>query len=324
VHAGNATELQYDINETKRDLDISWLIICGAMVFFMQAGFAMLEAGIVQPKNMANILFKNMVDCSIAAICFWLVGFGFAYGTDTTGFIGRSLFVTTHIYNGAGVGSGPYAPANDSDGWEKWFFQWAFSGACATIVAGSVAERCRTEAYFMYSIVLTSVIYPVVVHWGWGAGWLSAWGAFPDENGNFRPLFRYTEASNGMIDFAGSGIVHMVGGFAGLMGAVVVGPRIGRFMPDGTCVEFTQGNKALQALGTFILWFGWYGFNCGSTLKLSGGSAQVAAKVAFTTTISPSCACLITVIYSKLFLNRYDISLSLNGILAGLVSITAG
>jgi len=246
---GNATALQTDLDGTKRDLDISWLIICGALVFFMQAGFAMLEAGIVQSKNMANILFKNMVDASIAAVCFWLVGFGFAYGTDQTGFIGSSKFATIHIYNGAGNG--------DSDGWEKWFFQWAFSGACATIVAGSMAERTRVEAYFMYSMILTGFIYPVVVHWGWGNGWLSAWGAFPDDNGNYRPLFRYTEASNGMIDFAGSGVVHMVGGFAGLMGAVVVGPRTGRFLKDGTVVEFTHGNKALQALGTFILWFGW-------------------------------------------------------------------
>lgn len=209
-----------------------------------------------------------------------------------------------------------YLPAADSDGWEKWFFQWAFSGACATIVAGSMAERTKTEAYFVYSVVLTSVIYPVVVHWGWGAGWLSAWGAFPDSDGKVRPLFRYTDASNGMIDFAGSGIVHMVGGFAGLMGAVVVGPRTGRF-ENGNVVEFTYGNKALQALGTFILWFGWYGFNCGSTLALSNGSANIAAKVAFNTTIAPACSCLVTVLFSKVVLRHYDLSLGLNGVLAG-------
>ena len=131
-------------------------------------------------------------------------------------------------------------------------------------------------------------------------GWLSAWGAFPDSNGKYRPIFRYSAESNGLIDFAGSGVVHMVGGFAGLMGAIVVGERRGRFLPDGGVFEFTQGNKAMQALGTFILWFGWYGFNCGSTLKISGGSAQVAGKVAFMTTISPAFSCLTTVLFAPL------------------------
>jgi Amt family ammonium transporter len=167
---GNATALQADLNATKRDFDIAWLVLCGALVMFMQAGFAMLEAGIVQPKNMSNILFKNMVDCSIAAVCFWTVGYGLAFGKDKTGFIGGSKFGAENIYNGAGVGSTSYAPASGSDGWEFWFFQWAFTGTCATIVAGSLAERTRLEAYFLYSFVLTAVIYPVIVHWAWGEG----------------------------------------------------------------------------------------------------------------------------------------------------------
>jgi len=168
----------------------------------MQAGFAMLEAGIVQPKNATNILFKNLIDASLAAICFWLLGYGFAYGTDVGGFIGSDNFAISKI-------------TNESGGWQNWFFQWAFTGAAATIVAGSVCERAKIEAYFCYSIVLTVFIYPIVVHWGWGSGFLSAWGAFPDSDGNARPIFSKTEKSNGMIDFAGSGIVHMVGGFSG-------------------------------------------------------------------------------------------------------------
>ena len=264
--ARNATLLQANLDGVKRDLDITWLILCGALVFFMQAGFAMLEAGIVQRKNIANILFKTTVECSIAAACLWLVGYGVAFGTDTMGFIGRTKFACSDIHNGAKTGSSSgtaYSRLAWSDGWEFWFFHWAIAGTCARIAAGSLAERTKLEAHFAFTTVLTSVIYPVVVHWGWGAGWLSAWGAFPDSNGMPRPLFRYTTQSNGLIDFAGSGIVHMVGGFAGLMGALVVGERQGRFRPDGSVAKFTHGDKSLQALGTFILWFGWYGFNCG-------------------------------------------------------------
>lgn len=300
------------IAQNSSDMDVSYLVICGALVFFMQAGFAMLEAGIVQSKNVTNILFKNMIDASIAAICFWLLGYGFAYGTDKGyGFIGSDNFATEDIHNGTG-------------GWEGWFFQWAFTGACATIVAGSVAERTKLEAYFIYSIVLTTFIYPVVVHWGWGSGWLSAWGAWPNDDGKAHPIFTYSEDSNGMIDFAGSGVVHMVGGFSGLMGAIVVGPRTGKFDPiTGQAIELTQGNKTLQSLGVFILWFGWYGFNCGSTLMISGGAANVAGKVAMTTTISAATGCITASILGKVFDGHFDVSIGLNGILAGLVSITA-
>lgn len=140
------------VASNSRDMDIAWLVTCGALVFFMQAGFAMLEAGIVHPKNVANILFKNMIDASIAAVCFWLLGYGFAYGDDRGGFIGGTNFGCEDIYNGAG------AAALESDGWEGWFFQWAFAGACATIVAGSVAERTKLEAYFIYSVVLTTFL----------------------------------------------------------------------------------------------------------------------------------------------------------------------
>eukprot|EP00918_Siedleckia_nematoides_P008961 GHVU01019614.1.p1 GENE.GHVU01019614.1~~GHVU01019614.1.p1 ORF type:complete len:480 (+),score=77.58 GHVU01019614.1:136-1440(+) len=275
----------------------------------------MLEAGIVQPKNATNILFKNMLDASLAAMCFWLLGYGIAYGTDKGGFIGSSNFAIDEIYNGAGGGG--------SDGWEGWFFQWAFAGAAATIVAGSVCERAKIEAYFVYSVILTVFIYPVVVHWGWGSGFLSAWGAMPDSEGNARPLLKKNGESNGMIDFAGSGIVHMVGGFSGLMGAIVVGPRSGRFGEDGKVVELYAGNKILQSLGTFTLWFGWYGFNCGSTLMISAGAANVAGKVAVTTTLAAASGAITATILSKIFTKTYDISMGLNGVLAALVSITA-
>ena len=276
----------------------------------MQAGFAMLEAGIVQPKNSTNILFKNMIDASMAAMAFWLLGYGIAYGVDDgQGFIGTKEQFAIGL-DKAGIN-------NTNQGWEGWFFQWAFAGAAATIVAGSVCERTKIEAYFVYSIILTAFIYPVVVHWGWGSGFLSAWGA------NTGPLFsKKAGESTGMIDFAGSGIVHMVGGVSGLMGAIVVGPRKGRFV-NGEVVELFEGNKILQSLGTFILWFGWYGFNCGSTLMISQDTGGLAGKVAVTTTIAAAAGAIVATFLSKMITGTYDISLGLNGVLAGLVSITA-
>jgi len=280
----------------------------------MQAGFAMLEAGIVHPKNVTNILFKNMIDASLAAFFFWAIGYGVAYGDSQGGFIGSTNFgIGSHknaIRNGSG--SGP----SGSDGWEMWFIQWAFAAKAVSIVAGSVAERTALHAYFIYSSVFTLFIYPVVAHWVWGQGFLSAWGAIDG------PLFSKTTESNGLIDFAGCGVVHMVGGFTGLVGAIVVGPRTGRFM-DGQVHELYSGNKTLQALGTFILWFGWYGFNAGSTLGLGGNLANVAGKVVVNTTMAGAMGGITATFLCKGIFGIYDISMGLNGVLAGLVSITA-
>lgn len=201
--------------------------------------------------------------------------------------------------------------------------QWAFAGAAATIVAGSVAERCKIEAYFIYSIFISTFIYPIVVHWVWGTGFLSAWGAWPDADGNSRPIFTYTDRSNGVIDFAGSGVVHMVGGVSGLMGAIALGPRKGRFDEiTGATRPMPAHNQALCALGTGILWFGWYGFNCGSTLVLSG-AGNVAAKVAVNTTISAAAAVCSGTVVSRFTEGHFDLSLAMNCILAGLVGVTA-
>jgi ammonium transporter, Amt family len=294
----------------------------------MQGGFAMLEAGIVHPKNATNILFKNMIDASLAALIFWLVGYGVAYGPTggSGGFIGTFNFAigidgSSNIKNGATVLQG--GPRSNSDGWEMWFIQWAFAAKSVSIVAGSVAERTRPRAYFIYSCIFTMFIYPVVAHWVWGQGFLSPWGANPDADGNARPIFKKTSDSNGVIDFAGCGVVHMVGGFTGLVGAIVVGPRTGRFDANGKVNELYSGNKTLQALGTFILWFGWYGFNAGSTLGLGGNLANVAGKVVVNTTLAGSIAGVVVTFVGRLHLGHYDISMGLNGVLAGLVSITA-
>lgn len=289
--------------------DEMWHLIAGALVFFMQAGFAMLEAGSVSHKNAINILFKNLMDACIAAISFWALGYGFAYGNTAGSFIGGSLFFLQDAQFTAQADT-------SSLNFHTWFFQFAFAATAATIVSGSVAERCKLDAYFIFSMVITTFIYPVVVCWGWGDGWLS-----PFKSDHSAYILGGT-ASNNMIDFAGSGIVHMVGGFSGLMAAILLGARKGRFV-GGKTVDMPGHNMPLAALGTIILWVGWYGFNAGSTLAVSGGAAKLASKVAATTTLSAAAAGLTATFVNKGLTGTYDIGMCCNGILAGLVAITA-
>lgn len=280
-------------------LDTAWLLIAAFLVFFMQAGFAMLTAGFVRAKNTANILMKNMIDACVGGLSFWAIGWAFAYGASdsSNGFIGMGNFFL-----------------NDFNDYAGWIFQFAFAAAAATIVAGSLAERTKFSAYLIYTVVITAVIYPVVVHWGWDAtGWLSPFRDADD-----------LLLGNGYVDFAGSGIVHTVGGTAGLMGAIAVGARRGKFGPKGEIRAIPGHNIALATLGMFILWFGWYGFNPGSTLGLSGGLAEIAARVAVTTTLAAGAGGVTAMLISKAITKRYDPGLTINGILGGLVGITAG
>ncbi|GAB5365061.1 hypothetical protein AAMO2058_001024100 [Amorphochlora amoebiformis] len=298
--------------ETLRGVtDIMWMLICGFFIFFMQAGFALLEAGSVRIKNRNSILFKNLMDVSIACFCFWILGYSFAFGNDRT------------ANNNPGndntfIGSGNWALQNfnNDESYHKFFFQWTFAGTCATIVSGSVAERCTTEGYLIYAIMLTTFIYPVVVHWVWsGTGWLSAF--YVGEDGG-----RYLK-QNGMIDFAGSGVVHLTGGVAGLMGSLAVGPRKYFLEQPG---RLRGSNDLFCALGVSILWMGWYGFNCGSTLGAGAGNGSyinLASKVAVTTTISAASGIVTCALYSRFATGIYSLERSLNGALAGLVSITA-
>lgn len=296
-------------------LDVFYILWAGSLVFFMQAGFSMLESGCVGAKNVTNILFKNLMDACIGALFFWWLGYGFAYGDDTDGpFIGGTGFA---LVNSDGT--------KPEGNYHTWFFQWAFAATAATIVSGAVAERCKIEAYFMYAIFLTTFIYPVVVHWGWDTeGWLCNWTSGT----------KVVEGSSNMIDFAGSGIVHMVGGFAGLVGAAMMGPRKGRFETyidptTGKPVVLKEHNRLIAALGVCILWFGWYGFNCGSTLGLGKdmyavtGYGNLAARVAVTTTLSAASAAVTVMLWKRIVCKEFDLMASLNGVLAGLVSITA-
>src|SRR5690606_24802852 len=297
--ASTASAQEVDpIEDLATAVDTGWLMLAAILVFLMQVGFAMVEAGFVRAKNVTNILMKNILDCSMGAIAFWAVGFGIAYG------------VSGDSSNGL-VGDGNFFLSGFDD-YATWIFQFAFAATAATIVSGAMAERTKFSAYLFYTVFITAVIYPVVIHWGWdGNGWLSAFAEDPI-------------GTNGYIDFAGSGLVHMVGGFAALMGAIIVGPRLGKYTSDGRINPIPGHNITLPVLGMFILWFGWYGFNPGSTLGLTGGFAALAAKVAVTTTLAACAGSTTAALVSKFRTGKYDIGLTINGALGGLVAITAG
>ncbi|CAM9857351.1 unnamed protein product [Discosporangium mesarthrocarpum] len=296
--------------DIRTDLDTLWLMIGAILVFFMQTGFAMLEVGSVSIKNTKNILIKNVGDASLGAICWWLLGFGVAFGTDKGRFIGSDSFALKGKFFESDDGT-----LTNGYSYASWLFQWAFAATAATIVSGAVAERVSFTAYVIYSIVLTTFIYPVVVHWGWHSqGWASPWN---DTTDGTSILF-----DCGVIDFAGSGVVHMTGGVAALVASVIVGPRSGRFNEDGTANSLPAQSAVLQTLGTLILWFGWYGFNGASTLYIIDFSG-VAAKTMVTTTIAAGAGALSSIVTHKFILHYWDSGAANNGILAGLVSITA-
>jgi len=318
------------------DLNAMWLCLGAILVFFMQTGFAMLEVGTVSKKNTSNILLKNVLDASVGSITWWLLGFSFAMGDaqDSHGFIGsRMLALNYKDFQAWGSGF----PDDDGFGHDSgytyaiWLFQWAFAATTATIVSGAVAERCSFTAYISYSIFLTGFVYPVVVCWGWNTtGWASAWKSVDiDQN----PLL----AGCGVIDFAGSGVVHMTGGVAAFVGCALLGARKARQPVAGQGLVDLPSDYApeygpiFQTLGTLILWMGWYGFNGVSTLYIVN-YGMVAAKTMVTTTIAAGTGA-ITTLFLGSFMDKamgktamYTLKLSNanNGVLAGLVSITAG
>jgi len=299
-------EKLHEVHHVVKDSgDTQYLLTSAYLVFFMQAGFAMLCAGSVRSKNTKNILIKNVLDACVGAFAWFLFGYGFAFGT-TDGLKPNSF-----------IGSGNFAMKGIESSYDVayFLFQWAFSAAAATIVSGSVAERTRFEAYLGYSFFLTAFVYPCVVHWCWTTeGWLGPWR----ENGA-------KLLGTGMLDFAGSGVVHMVGGFAGLMGALIVGPRTGRFSPDGRVNPMPGHSAPFVVIGTFILWVGWYGFNPGSQLYLVGGAnPRVIARTAVTTTLAAAGGGVSAMIINYFLYHVWDLIAVCNGALAGLVSITAG
>ncbi len=274
--------------ELSTSIDTVWILLAAFLVFFMQPGFAMVETGFTRSKNAVNILMKNLVDVCIGCVLFFLVGFGLMFGKDAGGFIGTDNFIVSILGR------------SDTSNFAFWIFQAVFAATAATIVSGAVAERIKFKNYLIYSVFITALIYPVVGHWIWGGGWL---------------------ANMGMIDFAGSTVVHSVGGWAGLAGAIILGPRIGKYNKDGTSNAITGHNIPLAALGVFILWFGWYGFNPGSTLS---GTSPAISTITMTTTLSAAAAALAAMFFTWIRYKKPDASMTLNGALAGLVGITAG
>ncbi len=290
-------------------------------MFLMQAGFAMVCAGAVQTKNVRNTMLKNLLDGCGAALGFYCFGFAFAYGGSKFGgpttFIGHSDFFLMNI-------SENFFLSPTVNPMAYWFFQFAFAATAATIVAGTLAERCQMGAYLMYSFLLTGFIYPVVAH--------SIWSP----NGVFSPTNVNRLFGTGAIDFSGCGVIHMTGGITGLVAAKILGPRKGRFFDDRgeplkTPMVIAQHSVALQALGTFILWFGWYGFNSGSTLMITMPyRGQTAARCVVATTLGSASGAISSLLIHLFLTERetgegvFDLTMALNGALSGLVSITAG
>lgn len=284
-------------------VDTIWVLLCAALVFFMNAGFAMLETGFCQSKNAVNVLAKNLIVFGVVSLCFWAVGFAIMFG-DGNAVIGYSGFFLQGLDLSPLTGE-RYSGVFDSLAWAgipldaKFFFQLVFAGAAATIVSGAVAERISFFAFFTFSAILSLVIYPVVGHWIWGGGFLQAMGFW---------------------DFAGSTVVHSVGGWAALTGAWLLGPRAGRY-GIGNRGVIPGHNLAISTLGGLILWFGWFGFNAGSSMTADPAAIS---RIIVTTNLSASTGAVAAAIVSWLATSKPDLSMIINGALAGLVSITAG
>lgn len=302
--------------------DAFWLMFGCALVFLMQAGFAMVEAGSVNSDVVGRVLLKNVFDVCVTALAWWATGYAFAYGADSRGIIGMSGFFYEN--EGSGDNSSPLTGtrAAKTIGKSFWVFQWAFAGVAATIVSGAIGGRCQFTTYLAYAVLLSSFCYPIVVHSAWSDN--GFFSAYRDDD-----LF----VGCGIVDFAGSSVVHATGGFAAYLLLHFVSPRRGRFTtefehpPHGSGVVF-------QTLGIFLMWTGWYGFNGCSSLAISGGRAGVAAHAMFTTTIAAAVGCLTTAGLSSFHVYRgrrdpvadagpVDVFYPLQGVLAGLVSITA-
>ncbi len=295
---------------TVQDLSISvdtvWMLLAAMLVFFMQPGFAYCEAGFTRRKNTANILFKNFVDFMIGSVLFWFVGFGFMFGSDGQGFIGMPNFGDLSFYHNAN--------GLPTEGF--LMFETVFCATSATIVSGAMAERTKFSMYCVYSFFISLIIYPVEGHWTWGGGWLC----------NADPAsFIMSTFGTTFHDFAGSCVVHSVGGVLAFLGAIFLGPRLGKYRKDGKSNAIPGHSLTLASLGVFILWFGWFGFNPGSQLAASGEVNRVAISHEFlTTNLAAVAGGLATMFFTWIKYGKPSFSLTLNGILAGLVGITAG
>ncbi len=284
------------MSEMFSSVNTIWVLLGAAMVFFMQAGFAMVETGFTRAKNAGNIIMKNLMDFCIGTPVFWLIGFGLMFGTGND-YIGKIGGIASEANYGNGMlpQGVPF--------WAFLIFQTVFCATAATIVSGAMAERTKFSAYCIYSLIISLLIYPISGHWIWGGGFISQMG---------------------FHDFAGSCAVHMVGGVAAFVGALILGPRIGKYSKSGKSKAIPGHNLTLGALGVFILWFCWFGFNGTSTVSMEGDAIVSAAKIFVTTNLAAAVATVAVMIITWIRYKKPDVSMSLNGSLAGLVAITAG
>ena len=294
------------IAELSTGLNTVWMLLAAMLVFFMQPGFALVEAGFTRSKNTANILMKNLVDFMVGSILFWFIGFGLMFGVG-------NVFGTPHLFD---LDAMDNIIQNGLPIEGFLIFQTVFCATSATIVSGAMAERTKFSMYLAYTIAISVLIYPVSGHWTWGGGWLS--NADPDSF--MMSVFGYT-----FHDFAGSTVVHSVGGWIALVGAAILGPRLGKYGKDGKSKAIPGHNLTLACLGVFILWFGWFGFNPGSQLAAAGyGDQTVISHVFLTTNLAACTGGFLALIVSWIKYGKPSLSLTLNGILAGLVGVTAG
>jgi Amt family ammonium transporter len=291
--------------DTQVVMDTMWVLLAGMLVFFMNLGFAMVESGFARVKNTVNILSKNFIVFAVSSLGFLVLGWGLMFG-DGNGFIGlNGLFMVSGADNSPAIGDayqGVYSAIawTGVPLWAKFFFQLVFCGTAATIVSGAVAERIKYISFIVFSFILTLVIYPIVGHWIWGGGWLQTLG---------------------FQDFAGSTVVHSVGGWAALAGILILGPRFGKYGPNGKINPIPGHNMPIATIGLFVLWLGWFGFNPGSTMA---ANPDAISHVLMTTNTSAIAAVLTSTAASWLLMGKPDLGMTINGCLAGLVAITAG
>jgi len=285
-------------------LDTVWVLFTAFLVFWMNAGFAFLESGLCRAKNAVNILAKNFIVFAASSIAFWMIGFALMFGDGSDYLFGMTGWFLGGADNSPAMGEA-YSGVFGSLNWTgvplyaKFFFQLVFAGTAATIVSGAVAERIKFLSFIAFSFILVGVIYPLGGHWAWGGGWL---------------------ADMGFLDFAGSTVVHSIGGWCALTGVMILGPRIGKFLPDGSVRPIPAHNMGMATLGTLILWLGWFGFNPGSTMA---ADANAIASIALNTNMAAAAGCLSACAVAWVALGKPDLSMILNGTLAGLVAITA-
>lgn len=280
-----------EMAELVQKIDMVWVLVAAVLVFAMQLGFALVECGFTRAKNSANNIMKNLMDFSIGSVAYYVVGFGLMFGATAGGLVG-----VTGLFRPETMGLEIFDALTPS---VFIIFQTVFAATAATIVSGAMAERTQFRAYVIFSFIITLVIYPISGHWAWGGGWLSGLG---------------------FMDFAGSTVVHSVGGWAALVGAAILGPRTGKYTAEGKPNAIPGHNLPLGAAGVFVLWIGWFGFNPGSTVA---ANAEI-GYIAMTTNLAAAMAAVVTMIITWIRYGKPDVSMTLNGALAGLVAITAG